>query len=75
MYLRSPLPWDFRGVGWYSIIVIPGQLVGPIFKDHAVQTEILDCFTFEDGTDICSRSVCKQLLTYAVQNQVREKGL
>ena len=44
------------------------------FQLQGLISSVLDCLTFEDGTGTFSRSVFKQLPTYAAQNQVREKG-
>jgi hypothetical protein len=72
MYLWPSFFRDFAG----RRLVLDNRCTGAPyrFQLQGSSSSILDCLTFEDGTSIFSRSVFKQLPTYAAQNQVREKG-
>ena len=43
-----------HSVDWYLVTDVLGHPFGPIFKG---QTVVLDCLTYEDGTDRLSQNV------------------
>jgi len=51
---------------------VSGQNIGPIFKSQAGQHDFLCCLALEDGTDVLSRNVDKQLPPTNLLPQQRE---